>query len=1052
MGVHSHRSENDGDMSASSHRESAERRVVTALFADVVGSTTLAESMDPEDWSDIVNSTVAAMAACINRFGGTVAHFAGDAILALFGAPTAHEDDPYRAVRAGLDIIGAVHELSAGLDEIRLQVRVGINTGLVVVGDIEAGALNVYSALGDTPNVAARLQTLAEPDTVLISEDTYGLVSNDVDVREIGPTELKGKTDAVGVYEVMAARGFEARRRGVPGFTSPMVGRDAELEILQELLAAAKAGTGRVAAIVGDPGVGKSRLVEELDVHVKGRGVEWALGRCVPYDDELPYHLIASLVRSLAGVTDSDDPDVAAKAVVALSESTLGTDNPATDHLLRLLGLSSSEPGERPELLHAHYSDALIALLTGLSSDRQPVVLVCEDVHWADASSVELMPGLLHRIQSNPILMVLVMRPDRESNGWGVLEHARRNLAESLTEIQLSSLDDGDSRLLVANLLEIESLPHAVRQMVLDKAEGNPFFLEEVVRMLVERDLVENRDGRWIARPGIDALDVPATVQGLLASRVDRLPADVRRAGRTAAVIGRQFPARLLSAVHPVAATDAGPAPTLHPHIADLEARGMVRLMSVRPELEFTFRHALIQDVMYEGLLKRERRVLHGEVAQAIERLYPKRLDELSPVLARHHTKAGNTDDAIAYLLTAGRLALERGARTEAHGFYAGACALLDTAAVPEPALKVEAAIGRAKAGIAFTPGPENIAGLEAVLPAAEELGDPNQLADLYTHLIWIRNMSGENYGQPAYRQQLDAGYAQVPQLTDPGTKALLQGMMGQALRSADEYAGAILPLTEAVDGLERADRSADASLNATMLGDVQASLGNFAEADAAVTRARELGEVSGDPNMVLDADLVRGRVASERGDLEEALIHTRRGLVAADEVGNIYCSLFGNFLVADQKLRLGEPEEAISHLERSSELAQYCNAGGLEALGQAWLAAARASLGDLDPAEFDAPLARAIDGGSRSGEAAVRLHRAIAVAGAAQPERSFKDFERAVVLFKEISARPNLARTHHAYGQALEAAGRGDDAAAHLREAERLFADLGIEPDPVAA
>jgi tetratricopeptide (TPR) repeat protein len=181
-------------------------------------------------------------------------------------------------------------------------------------------------------------------------------------------------------------------------------------------------------------------------------------------------------------------------------------------------------------------------------------------------------------------------------------------------------------------------------------------------------------------------------------------------------------------------------------------------------------------------------------------------------------------------------------------------------------------------------------------------------------------------------------------------------------------------------------------------------------------------------------------------------LIHTRRGLVAADEVGNIYCSLFGNFLVADQKLRLGEPEEAISHLERSSELAQYCNAGGLEALGQAWLAAARASLGDLDPAEFDAPLARAIDGGSRSGEAAVRLHRAIAVAGAAQPERSFKDFERAVVLFKEISARPNLARTHHAYGQALEAAGRGDDAAAHLREAERLFADLGIEPDPVAA
>jgi tetratricopeptide (TPR) repeat protein len=930
---------------------------------------------------------------------------------------------------------------------------VGINTGLAVVGDIGAGALNVYSALGDTSNVAARLQALAEPDTVLISEDTYRLVSNDVDVRDVGPTDLKGKTDPIRIYEITGAREFHARRRGVPGFTSPMVGRDTELGTLQDLLVAAEAGAGRVAAVIGEPGVGKSRLIEELDSLVQGLGdAVWALGRCVPYDDELPYHLVASLLRSLAGVSEADDAEIATKAVTSLAEATLGMHNPSTDHLLQLLGLSDANPGDRPEVLQTQYATALTNLMAGLGADHRPIVLVCEDVHWADVSSVDLMSGLLHRFQSVPMLLLLVMRPDRESKGWGILDHARRDLAESLTEIQLSPLDDGDSRLLIANLLEIESLPAGLRQRVLDKAEGNPFFLEEVVRTLVERDLVEHRDGRWIARPGIIEIDVPATVQGLLASRIDILGDDVRRAGRIAAVIGRQFSARLLMALHPVPHTDVAPDASLHPHIADLEAHGMVRLASARPELEYSFRHALIHDVMYAGLLKRERRVLHGEVARAIERLYPQRLDELSPLLARHHTEAGNTDEAIEYLLTAGRLAFARSARSEAHGFYASACTLLDASPDPDPRRTIEAAIGRAKAGIAFTPGAEAIAGLEAVLPAAEEAGDADQLADLYAHLIWIRNMSGENYRQPTYREQLDRGYALVPQLKNPGTRALIQGMMGQALRSADEYEAAIQPLTEAVDGLEQAGRLADASLNATMLGDVLASLGNFTEADTAVIRARELGGASGDPNMVLDADLVRGRVASARGDLEEALVHTRRGLAAAEDVGNVFCSLFGNFLVADQKLRMGDPEDAISHLERSSELAEYCNAGGLEALGQAWLAAARARLGNHDPEQFNTPLATAVNAGSRSGEAMVRLHRAIAVAGSGQPERSFEDFERAIALLTEIGGRPNLARTHHAYGQALEAAGRSAEAEAQLREADQIFATLGIQPDPVAA
>jgi class 3 adenylate cyclase/tetratricopeptide (TPR) repeat protein len=1013
-----------------------ERRVVTALFCDVVGSTSIAEGMDPEDWSAIVGQTIAAMAGSVERYGGTVTQFAGDGILALFGAPIAHEDDPYRAIRAGVAIIEAVR---SG----RLQVRVGINTGLVVAGDFDAGDLNLYSALGDTLNVAARLQALAEPGRVVISEPTRALVANDVEVRPIGPTVLKGRSEPVEVYEVVSVRGSDERLRGISGLASPMIGRDTEMERLHELLTAAAAGTGRVVAILGEPGVGKSRLTEEFGASVSGFGAAlWAVGRCVPYDDELPFHLISSLMRSLAGVTASDDPELIVKAITELSD-TSGTPE-AAGPLLKLVGLSNDDADDTPEHLQAEYAEAVYGVVAGLGVEHRPVVLVCEDAHWADPSSVELMAGLLDRAPSTPVLLMLVMRPDRQSQGWTLLAEARRLLGDTLVEIPLAPLAEGDSRQVVEHLLAIESLPARLRNMVLAKAEGNPFFLEEVVRMLIDSGVVVERGGRWVATGDIDHLEVPATVHGLLASRIDLLPADVRRAGRVAAVIGRQFPAALLTAVHP-AGDRAGS--TLHPHIAALESHGMVKLASTLPQVEFAFKHALIHDVMYEGLLKRERRELHGQVAEAIEEMYADRLDEHAPALARHYVEAGDPDRSLRYLLDAGRAALARGARTESHRFYSQAVDV--TSAGSDPPSRLEAVLGQAKSGATFVPVPESIALIEGCLPIAEELDDPDRLAGLYVQLLAVRNMQGDSYATQPYRDQLDAAYALVPRLRDPGNRALLRGMMGLARRSADEYAESIEPLTEAVADLEAAGRLSEASFHASMLADSLSVLGSFAEAKAVIADARRLGVDSGDPNAVADADLVRGRISAEEGDLEEALVHTRKGLEAADAIGNTFCSLAGNFMVADQHLRMGDVADAISHLERSTGLAEYCNAAGYDALGQAWLAAARARLGDFDPAEFDEPLAKAVAAGSRSGEAQVRFHRAVAIAGAGRPEQAFDDFEHSLRLFASYGGYPSMARVNHAYGQALEAAGRAYEAAARLREAEEIFTRLGIKPDP---
>ncbi len=1007
--------------------------------------------MDPEDWADVVGRTMAEMAACVERYGGTVVHFAGDAVLAIFGAPTAHEDDPYRAVRAGLDIIENVGHSEDSSVEIR--VRAGIHTGLVIAGDVSAGDLSTYTALGDTTNVAARMQTMASPDTLLVSADTYHLVSNDVTARDLGPVDVKGKAEPIAVYEITSVRDLSARRRGVPGFQSPMVGRDPELARLLDLSEYAAVGSGRVTAIIGDPGVGKSRLVAELQNRAEAMdGARWVVGRSASYDQHRPYHLVASLVLSLSGALESDDPEIIKKAVIETAEPVFGADSPSTRHLLQLLGIEEGHPDDEPVVLHAYYDTALSGLISGVAAEHAPLFIICEDVHWADPSSSELLSGLLERIAHSAVLFVSVSRPDRQSHGWDLVARAERELGETFTEARLRPLDDGDSRELVANLLEIESLSDDLRQQILGRAEGNPFVIEEVVRMLVDRDLIEEIDGRWVAKGEITSLDVPDTLHGLLASRIDGLPVEVRRTAMVAAVIGRRFDKSLLTSVLQPAPDDEES--SISASLNVLEARGLTKLVATRPELAFRFRHALIHDVTYESILKKERRRIHAEVGDAIVRMYPDRLEEHAATLARHYEEAGDQANALRYLLLAGETALVRHAMPESHDFYTRAAALLDADPNAPVETKIDVALARVAAGINFTPGDQTLAALEDVRGVAEDLGDPEVIARVYALLLRIRTMMEENYANRHYRDLMDRAFALAPTVRTPELRAYLEGMMGQVLWSADKYAAALELVGGSVAPLEEAGRVGEAGLNAAYAADVEASRGRFDEAERWIERATALGEASGNPGVIADIDLFKGRIAAGRGELETALTHTRRGIETAAGASNIQCELVGNFMVADQQLRRGDAEAAISHLERTFELGEFCNAVAIVKLGQAWLASARASLGDLDPEGFAGPLKMAQAGGSRSGEAAVRLQRAIAVSGSSEPDwpLAFDDFERAIELLESIDARPNQARAIHAYAMALDAAGRDADSRTQLDTAMAMFDEMGIRPDAVPA
>ncbi|HYM95701.1 MAG TPA: adenylate/guanylate cyclase domain-containing protein [Candidatus Sulfotelmatobacter sp.] len=535
---------------------SSERRPITVLFADIAGSTAIAERLDPEDWTALVGEAFGCMNHTIEHYGGTIARLMGDGVLAFFGAPLAHEDDPERAVRCGLDMVraidelGAAHETRAGA---RLQVRVGINTGPVVVGFVGTDKAHEYTAMGDTVNVAARMQSTARPGSVLVTSATHRFVAQLVEAVDVGPLDVKGKSDAVHAFEIGGLKAGVVRTRGLAGLNSPMIGRDRQLAMLEDAFRVARAGQGRVACVLGEPGMGKSRLLAELHATVeRSRGsVRWVEGRCLSYGETLPHHLVVDLVRSLIGVTAAADEAHVAEALETSLRELLGESWQETyAYLGHLLSIRlSPDMQARVSLLETEtikrYVSSLVSLLQAVSA-RGPVILVCDDIHWADTASVEVLLQLLATVTALPVLLIMSSRVERSAAGWRLVTGARDIFGDALIEVRLEPLSSEDSRALVANLLAIESLPVQTRDLVLAKAEGNPFFVEEVIRMLIDREAIVRDGDRWVATARVAEVEIPDTIHSLLLARIDRLPQDSKRTLRVASVIGRQFGVTIL--------------------------------------------------------------------------------------------------------------------------------------------------------------------------------------------------------------------------------------------------------------------------------------------------------------------------------------------------------------------------------------------------------------------------------------------------------------------------------------------------------------------------
>lgn len=662
-----------------------ERRVVTALFADIVGSTVLGERLDPEELKMIVADAVARMIGAVEAFGGVVKDLAGDGVLALFGAPVAHEDDAERAIRAGLQIVEDISifadEVERGWDVAGFAVRVGVDTGPVVVGAIGAGGRIEYAALGDAVNTAARLQSHASPGTVLVGEETFRLTEPSFAWGPVVALELKGKAEPVEAHPVEAPVGMGQRPRGLDGVQAPMVGRAAELAIGTEVVDAVLEGAGGILYLVGEPGIGKTRLQNELrDVFETeparhGRAL-WLEGRCVSYGETMPYWPFRDLMRSWLGVS-GDEPDLRVRVSLRRQLERLFGERAAEiqPYLAQLLGLAP-DPGEEehlaelsPEALQYRSFEVVRTLLTRLAQDG-PVVVALEDLHWADATSVQLLQRLLADTEAAALLLVLTMRLERDHPAWAVKEEAARDLPHRSREIGIEALSgDAGSELLHA-LIGADTLPPEMERRILEPAEGNPFFLEELIRSLVDGGaLVREGDG-WRfdhAAP----VEIPPTIEQVVLSRIDRLSPEAHATLTAASVLGRQFRLPMLEALVP------GEDAILTP-LTELQRLDLLREGRRWPDPEYRFKHALIQEVAYRTLVRQDRERLHRIAAGWLEDRYAGRVEEVAALLAHHWLGANDEDKAVAYLQTAGDRARQEYALDEAVGHYRQLLPLLE--------------------------------------------------------------------------------------------------------------------------------------------------------------------------------------------------------------------------------------------------------------------------------------------------------------------------------------------------------------------------------------
>ena len=645
-----------------------ERKYVTVLFSDLSGYTILAQRLDPEEVKEILARLFREITKVVTKYEGFIEKYVGDAVMAVFGAIRAHEDDPIRAIRTAREIhelIGAFsshYETQIGH---ALAMHSGINTGLVVTGDVDFDK-GTHGIAGATLNLAARLCSLAKPGDIMVGLETYRRAIGYFNFDSQEPVQLKSVTSPIEVYKVISRIDQPKKIHRFHGLRADMIGRNPELELLKKALNRVRAGKGSLVSLCGNAGTGKSRLVEEFKSALNPEDVSWREGQCYPYARNFTYFPLIDLLSRTFAIEESDAPEIVREKIESGLDFLENKDD-VVPYVGSLYHLKYQQlEGIGPKIWRSRLQLAILDILNTMAR-RAPTIICLEDLHWADPSSLELIRFLLSDFRY-PALVICVYRPTLT-----LLSNQQiANLGESYVDIRLEDLSPAETGTMVGSLLKTEQIPADLEYFLRDKAGGNPFYLEEIINSLVETKTLVPENAHWMLSKNIGDSELSSTIHGVISARIDRLEAEMKRILQEAAVIGRAFYYEILS--HITELEDS-----LWHHLSSLETLDLIKARSYRPAVEYIFKHALTREVVYKGLVKGQRKAIHERVALVMEKLFEDRLPEYYETLAYHFKRGQSVDKAMDYLSKSGEKSMERYALKEAHRYYGAAYALLSS-------------------------------------------------------------------------------------------------------------------------------------------------------------------------------------------------------------------------------------------------------------------------------------------------------------------------------------------------------------------------------------
>jgi class 3 adenylate cyclase/tetratricopeptide (TPR) repeat protein len=1026
-----------------------ERKTVTVMFADVAGSTAMFENLDPEVVHEIMDGCFRIIMDEIHRYEGTINQFRGDGVMALFGAPIAHEDHAQRACHAALSIQKSLEPYSERLKGqygADFKMRIGLNSGPVVVGAIGDDLRMDYTAQGDTANFASRMESNAQPGGVLVSSHIYRQAKEFFEFEPAGGLLVKGKEEPVEAYRLIKPTEVETRiaASAAKGLTR-FVGRQREIEALKETFEKVQTGEGQVVGIVGEAGVGKSRLLLEFRNALPKDEYGYFEGRCLHYGGSMPYLPILDVTRSFIGVKEGEQEHVIRQK---LKERILGLD-PNLAHVIppyqELLSLkvddeefAKLEPKQKREKTFEAMRDLLIR-----GSQDRPLVLVIEDLHWIDKTTEEFLGYMIGWLPKTRILLLLLYRPEY-THQWGSKSYYRL--------VTLGQLSTSTSAELVAAILEGGDVVPELRDLILNRAAGNPLFMEELTHALVQNGSIQKKDDQFVLARDVSSLQVPDTIQGIIAARMDRLEESLKRIMQVAAVIGREFAFRILETIMEMKEE-------LKAGLVNLQGLEFIYEKSLFPDLEYIFRHALVQEVAYNSLLINRRKEIHEKIGRAIEDLYPQRLDEFCEILAYHYFKSGNLDKAYGYLKESAKRAVRKDALFEGIRFYKEAMQIVSQLPQTDENKREQIELVLAmhvpvrSTGWAVEDYPSMLQKAEST---AAELGDSKKR-------LHIRSLLGVYYiskgGDPQLGWKYIESCVEHPEIVQDAELMVPIGydLCASCVVSGDwQRIKSIAPsIVSLIENSQTPAEFFGKPLNPysyilAMWGLATATLGDFDQGERLLQKALPFAEEIDHRGTVGWVEFLYGSVLIFKGDGKKSVEHLQRSVRCLEESQTLLYLGLAWARLGYAHCLTGESKVAVELIEKGLRMLTDFGIPLLRSSNHWFCSRAYFELGDMERAKLHTELALqfSLENNEKHFQAISRIWhgRVLARTHPAEINAAEQHILRGINLLEELEMAAWYSLGHLWLGEVYAESGRREEAQENLEKAEAMFREMGMD------